>query len=225
MIFFPILGVCEDQSVHPVKEKDHQYSDLGKSGDDEGNTKDKDGSCDKSHSSKVDESSSDKDKLQPGGRPMEPEPSRSLPLTPKESIQKSSASIRRALFARRRLDASASLSTREHHSPSTRSLTPQREPSPPRSLSPGPHLSPAPPSSFSPSICHVSNSPRSPDSPVRGLSPTIVQSHGLDSTGPPGSLVDISAQCQSFPRSRDWPSTARLVSRFRICFKNHSHIQ
>lgn len=153
---------------------------------------------------------------------MEPEPSRSLPLTPKDSIEKSSASVRRALFARRRLDTSASLSAREQHSPSTHSVTLQKEPSPPRSLSPVPHRSPAPPSSFSPLSCHVSNSPQRPDSPVRSLSPTIVQSHGLDSTGPPGSLLDTSAQCQSCHRSSDRPSEARLVSHFSICFKNSS---
>lgn len=220
--FFSNLGVCEDQSVHPVQEKKHQYSDLGKSGDDEGNPKDKDGSCDESHCSRVGESSTDKDELQPGGHAMEPERSQSLPLTPKDSIQTSSASVRRALFARRRLDASASSSTREHHSPSTHSLTPQREPSPPHSLSPGSPQSPAPPSSFS---CHVSNSPQRPGSLVRDLSPTIVQSHGSLSTGPPGSLVDTCAQCQSGPRSGDQPSTERLVSHFRICLKNHGLLQ
>lgn len=144
---------------------------------------------------------------------MEPEPSRSLTLNPKDSSQKSSASTRRALFARRRLDASAS--SEGSPSPSTPSLVPRREPSPPRSPSPKPRHSPAPPSSLSPSSCHVSTSPLRPASPVRGLSPVIVQSHGAGTSGAPGSLTDASAQCQACLYPRDRPSTARLVSLFK----------
>ncbi len=147
---------------------------------------------------------------------MEPEPTQSVPLPPKDSTQKSSASARRALFARRRFDASASASSRGSLSPSTQSLIPQREPSPP---SPRPRPSPGPPSSLSPSSCHVSTSALRPVSPIRGLSPIIVQSHGSESSGPPGSLADTSAQCQAFIHPRGRPSTARLVSHFSFCFK------
>lgn len=147
---------------------------------------------------------------------MEPEPNQSVPLPPKDSTQKSSASARRALFARRRFDASASASSGGSHSPSTQSLIPQRELSPP---SPRPRQSPAPLCSLSPSSCHVSTSALRPVSPIRGLSPIIVQSHGSESSGPPGSLADNSAQCQACIHPRGRPSTARLVSHFSFCFK------
>ncbi|XP_039978644.1 transcription factor HIVEP3 isoform X2 [Xiphias gladius] len=207
-------GVFEDQSVHPDKQKDHQFSDLGRVGHDEDDSsKDKKGRCEDNWS-KVAESShaasSDSEKPNSGGLPLEPEPSRSLTHTSKDSTQKNSARTRRALFARRRLDASAALSSRGSHSPSTQSFTPQREPSPPRSPSPRPQQSPAPPSSVSPSPCHVPTSPLRPVSPVRLLSPKIVQSHGSDSSGLPGSLADTSAQCQTSLDPRDRPSTARL---------------
>ncbi|XP_042291088.1 transcription factor HIVEP3 [Thunnus maccoyii] len=201
-------GVCEDHSVHPDEQKDDQYSNLGKGGDEDDNIKDKD--CDEDNCSTAAESSHtaspDSKKPHPGGQLMEPELSRSLTLNPKDFTKKSSASTRRALFARRRLDASAS--SGGSPSPSTASLIPQREPSPPRSPSPRPRHSPAPPSSLSPSSCHVSTSPVRPASPVRGLSPVIVQSHGAGTSGPPGSLADTSVQRCLYPRDR--PSTARL---------------
>ncbi|XP_070840472.1 transcription factor HIVEP3 [Chaetodon trifascialis] len=208
-------GVCEKPSVHPDKPKDHWYSDLGKSGCDEGrNAKDKDGRRNEDSRSRASESShtasSDCEKSRPVGQPMEPEPSQSALVPPKDSTQKSSASARRALFARRRLEASASASSGGSRSPSTPSLIPQREPSPPQSPSPRPRQSPAPPSSLSPSSCHVSTSTLRPDSPVRGLSPIIVQSHGPESCGPPGSLADTSAQCHTCLHPRDRPSAARL---------------
>ncbi|XP_023268946.1 transcription factor HIVEP3-like [Seriola lalandi dorsalis] len=203
-------GVCEDQSVHP--DKQCQSSDLGGGGHDgDDGAKDKDGRCEDSWS-KVAESSlsSDSEKPCSGSSPMEPEPSRPLALDPKDSTQKTSARTRRALFARRRLDASASVSSRGSHSPTARSLTPRREPSPPCSPSPGPQRPPAPPPSLSPSSCHVSTSPLRPVSPVRGLSPIIVQPHGSESSGPPGSLADSSAQCQTCLHPRDRASAARL---------------
>lgn len=149
---------------------------------------------------------------------MESKPSQSAPLHPKDSTQKSSASARRALFARRRLDLSASATSRGSHSPSTPSLIPKREPSPPGSPSLQPHQSPASLSSLSslsPSSCHVSTSAPRPVSPVRGLSPIIAQSHGAESSGPAGS----STQCHDCLRPRDRLSTARLVSHFNFCFK------
>lgn len=72
--------------------------------------------------------SADGEKAHPGGHPMEPEPSRSLLMTPKDPSQWGSASARRALFARRRREAS--------HSPNT----PPPPPSPPRC-----HVSTPPP--------------------------------------------------------------------------------
>ncbi|XP_050934901.1 transcription factor HIVEP3 [Lates calcarifer] len=205
-------GVCEDPSVHPDKQRDHQFSDLGKGGHDEdNNTKDKNDRHEDNRSISADSShtaSCDSEKPHSGGQPMEPEPSRSLAVTPNDSTQKNSARTRRALFARRRLDASAS--SRGSQSPSAQSLTPRREPSPPRSPSPRLTQSPAPPSSLSTSSCHVPTSPLRPVSPVRGLSPIIVQSHGFDFSGPLGSLADTSAQCQTCLHPRDRQSTARL---------------
>ncbi|KAM7372826.1 hypothetical protein PAMP_007722 [Pampus punctatissimus] len=195
-------GVCEDRLVHQDEQKDDQYSDLGKGGD-EHNIKDKD--CDEDNSSTAAESShaasSDSNKPHPGGQLMEPENIRSLTLNPNDSTQKSSASARRALFARRRLDVSAS--SGGSLSQSTPSLIPQREPSPPHSPSPRPRHSPAPPPP-------LSTSPLRPASPVRGLSPVIVQSHGAETLGLPGSLADTSAQDQACLYLRDRPSTARL---------------
>ncbi|XP_070703024.1 transcription factor HIVEP3 [Pempheris klunzingeri] len=208
-------GACEQPSVHPDTHKDHRFSDRVKSDDDEQDrAKDEDGRRDEDNRSKAADSShaapSDSERRHPGGQPMEPEPSQPAPPPPKDSSQRSSASARRALFARRRLDASASASSGGSQSPSAPSLIPQREPSSPRSLSPRPRLSPAPPSSLSPSSCHVSTSALRPVSPVRGPSPVIVQSHGLQSFGPPSSLADTSAQCHACLHPRDRPSTARL---------------
>ncbi|XP_062291450.1 transcription factor HIVEP3 [Scomber scombrus] len=198
-------GVCQNRSVCPDGQKDDQ-DNLGEGGDEDDNIKDK--HCDEDNRSTAAESShtasSDSEKPHPGGQQMEPELSPSLTLKPKDSTQKSSASARRALFARRSFDASSS--SRSSPPQSTPSLIPQREPSPPRSPSPGPRHSPAPPPSLSASSCHVSTSPLRPASPVRGLSPVIVQSHGTGTSGPPGSLADTSA-CL-YPRDR--PSTARL---------------
>ncbi len=139
---------------------------------------------------------------------MEPKLSQATLFYPKDSNQKSSASARRALFARRRLDASASTSSTGSHSPSTPLLVPQRELSPPHSPSLRPLMSHAPPSSLSPSSCHISTSVLRPVSPVRSLSPIITQSYGSESSGPPGSSI----QFHNCLRPRDRPSTARLVS-------------
>lgn len=204
--FFPVPGVCGERSLHPDKQKDSDYSDLGKSRPDEDdNGRDKDGRRDEDNRSKAAESShtasSDSEK---------PESSQSIPLPPKDSTQKSSASARRALFARRRFDASTSASSGGSRSPGTQPVVPQREPSPPRSPPPGPH---------SPSSCHVSPSALRPVSPVRSLSPIIVQSHGLEFSGPPGCLADTSAPCRGCLHPRGRQSTARLVSHFSFCFK------
>ncbi|XP_008282113.1 transcription factor HIVEP3 [Stegastes partitus] len=197
---FKAKGVCEDRSIHPDLQRHHHVGDHS-------DVKDKDGRHKESSRSTVAESShADREKAHPGGRPVEPERSPSLPLAPKDSTQRGSASARRALFAHRRLDASAS--SGGSRSPSTQSLTPQREPSPPRSPSPRPRHSPAPTaSSLSPSSCHVSAAPQRPVSPVRGLSPVILQCQGTDSSGPPGSLADTSAQSL---HPRDQTSAARL---------------
>lgn len=207
-IVFLALGVCQNRSDG---RKDNQ-DDLGKRGDKDGSIRDK-GRDEDNRSTAAESShnaSPDSDKPHPEGQQMEPEAKRPLALKPADSTQKSSASARRALFARRRLDASAS-SRSSTSSPNAPSLIPPREPSPPRSPSPMPprRTPAAPPSSLlSASSCHVSTSPLRPASPVRGLSPVIVQSHGAGTSGPPGSLADTSA-CL-YPRDR--PSTARMVS-------------
>ncbi|XP_035039675.2 transcription factor HIVEP3 [Hippoglossus stenolepis] len=188
-----VKGVCEDRPLHPEKQKDP--SDLGKGGHDEDhNAKDKDGRLEDNWP-KASES-----------QLIEPEPSPSLILPPKDSAQRSSAKARRGLFARRCLDSTVSVSSRGSCSPSTPSLTPRREPSPPRSPSPMPY----PSSSLSPSSCHVSTSPLRPVSPVRGLSPVMVQPHGTYSCGSLGSLADISIRHRTSLPPWDRPSTARL---------------
>ncbi|AWP04814.1 putative transcription factor HIVEP3-like [Scophthalmus maximus] len=190
IVVFGARGVCEDQPLHPEKQKDHRYSDLGKGRHGEvDNGVDKDGGCEDNRPEVAESfgaASSDGEKRHAGGQQMEPDPGASVPLPPKDSARKSSAKARRALFARKPLDASTSLS-------------------PPRSASPRP-----PPASLSPSDCLVSNSPLRPVSPVRGLSPVIVQPHGSTSCGPPGSLADTSAQRHTSFHPRDRPSAARL---------------
>ncbi|XP_068432357.1 transcription factor HIVEP3 [Clinocottus analis] len=205
-------GVCEERSLHPDEQKGHQPSDRGESRheEDDDSARDKDGRPEEDSRSTVAESShtasSDSEKSHPGGQPMEPEPSRSVPLSPVVSTPKSSASARRALFARRRFDTSASASPGGSRSPSAQAVIPRREPSPPRNPSPGLRQSPAP-SSSSPSSpgCHVSTSTMGPVSPVRGLSPVIVQS-----SGPPGSPADSFAPSQARLHPRGRSSNARV---------------
>lgn len=217
--FFSVLGVDEDRSVHPEKQKGQQSCDVGGGGrDGDDSAKGKDGRCDDSWS-KVAESSqsSDSEKAGSGGQPMEPEPGQPLIFNPTDSAQKNSARTRRALFARRRLDASASVPSTGAHSPTAQPLTPRREPSPPHSPSPRPPQPHAPPPTLSPNSCHISASPLRPVSPVRGLSPVITQPHGSESSGPPGSLADSSAQYQPHQHPRDRPATGRLVSPLSHC--------
>lgn len=160
-------------------------------------------------------SDTNREKVHPAHQLGESEGSSSFPITSRDSTQKSSASARRALFARRRLDASTLASSGGPHSPSSQILTPQIELSPSRNPSPRPCQSPAPPSSLSLSSCHVSTASQRPISPVRGLSPIIVQSQGSHSYGFLGSLADTSAHCQAHIHPRDQASTARLVSDFK----------
>lgn len=205
-IFFS--GVCERLSVHPDKPTDQQSSDLGKGEHDVGDTvKDQGGRRHEdtrtSMTASSHSASADSDKSQV----KEPEHS---PSASRDAPQRRSASTRRALFARRSLDTSASASSGGSHSPTTPSLVPSgRRPSPPRSPSPRPRHSPPPPSS-----CHASASALRPGSPVRGLSPRIVRPHGPKVSGSPGCLPDTSTQCHAtqclHPIER--PSTARLVS-------------
>ncbi|XP_028317734.1 transcription factor HIVEP2-like [Gouania willdenowi] len=121
---------------------------------------------------------------------------------PKDSTTRMSASARRTMFARRHYDASTLLPSRGSRSPCAESMAPRRETSPP--ASPSPSHSPAPTSSISPSGCHVSSEPQRPASPV------MVQSLGLGSSGPRGSLADVPAECQTCFHLRDRPTTARL---------------
>ncbi|XP_023201131.1 zinc finger protein 40-like [Xiphophorus maculatus] len=109
----------------------------------------------------------------------------SPPPTPS---RKSSTSTRRALFARRCLNASSSGAS---HSPHTQSPDPGREPSPPRSPSPGPHPSPALTSPLSPSSRPVSSVLKTAVSPVRG------PAEGSNSAGLPSSPAGGSAPCQT----------------------------
>ncbi|XP_056273088.1 transcription factor HIVEP3 isoform X2 [Pseudoliparis swirei] len=186
-------GVCEERLLHPDEQKDPQQSDRGESPEEEAD----DGRPDEEGRAPVAESSRT-------ASSMEPEPGRSVPLSPEGSTPQSSAGARRALFARRRFDASASASSGGSRSPSARHpRSPRREPSPPRSPSPGGRPSPAAPSSPG---CHVSTSALRPVSPVRGISPVTVQS-----SGPPGSLADAFAPSQARLHPGDPSSHARAV--------------
>ncbi|XP_065804379.1 transcription factor HIVEP3 [Labrus bergylta] len=207
-------GILDESSVQPQTQKEPKLSDSGQSGQNvDDDAKNTDCRCE-DNGSRVSEglhtAPSEREKPHTDLQLMEPEPRKAVPPPPKDSSEKSSASARRALFARRRLDASASTSSGGSQSPSTQSLIPAKEPSPPRSPSPRPLQDPLPSSSLSPSSCHVSFSTLKPVSPVTGLSPVIVQSHGPESSGPPGSLPNTSARCYGFLHPRGRPSTTRL---------------
>ncbi|KAM9307148.1 transcription factor HIVEP3 [Pholidichthys leucotaenia] len=198
-LVFKATGVCEAQSLHPDKEKNSQCSELQKGGGrEEDITKDKGGGHDEDSGSRVAVSThSDSEKAH------------TIASAPKEMTQRGSASARRALFARRRLNAEASVSSRSPHSPTSQPVAPQRDHSPPHSPSPRLQQSLSPHLSLSPS-CHASTAPQRPVSPVRGLSPVIVQSQVSDSSGPPGSLAGSFTQCQNRLHAREQPSGARL---------------
>lgn len=215
----PVLGASEEPSVCPDKEKDDQYTEERKSGhDNNDNAKEEVGQHDENNRSNVLcqllSTSSDTEKSQPGRQPVETEPSTSAPRPHRDWAPKSSASARRALFARRRPDASASAFSGDSPSSNTPRVTLQRESSLPRSPSPRPPYSPAPPSSLSSSSCCVSTSTLRPVSPFQGLSPVIVQSNESDSFRPQSSLADVSVQCQGRLPPKDWPSTTKMVSDF-----------
>ncbi|KAM4549578.1 transcription factor HIVEP3 isoform 1-T2 [Fundulus diaphanus] len=130
------------------------------------------------------------------GQRVEHTGSPSLPFTTKDGTKKSSASTRRALFARRRLNASASASSGASHSPCSQSPSSGREPSPPGSPSPRPHQSSAPPPSLSPSTRPVSPLLNKAASPVRG------QTEGPDPAGLPGSPAAQSQTCSQLQHPR-----------------------
>ncbi|XP_029701061.1 transcription factor HIVEP3 isoform X2 [Takifugu rubripes] len=110
-----------------------------------------------------------------------PGPDRCAPQPAGGAAQKSSASVRRALFARRRLDASSSPGGSP--SPSTAPATIQK---PPRSPSPGPLRTSTPPSP-------LSSSTSRPVSPFPGLSP-IVPALMPEPPVPPGPPGDAASR-------------------------------
>lgn len=111
--------------------------------------------------------------------------------------QRSSASVRRALFARRRLDASSSPGGPP--SPGVASTAPLKPLTPPRSPSPGPLRSSTPPSSPSGSTLRTGSPGPSP----------VVRTCVLEPCGPLGSLADSSARFHG-----DRAAAARPVSPF-----------
>lgn len=135
---------------------------------------------------------------QASAQPAGPEPARSASRPGGGVAQKSSASVRRALFARRRLDASSA----PGGSPSPSGAL-QKPPTPPPSPSPGPLRSSTPPSSLS-----VSTS--------RPVSP------GLSPAGrarvPPGPLADASSRGPACFHG-DRAAAARPVSPFVLRLK------
>ncbi|XP_041868149.1 transcription factor HIVEP3 [Melanotaenia boesemani] len=160
-------GVFEDQSFRPDQHDDSQSSAVGKGLVEE------------------DDHGQDEDSRSTVAVSDEAHPGSSLPV-PATSTQKSSAGARRALFARRRHNASESPSTGDPPSPGS-----GREPSTPSDPSSRPHQSPAPPLILS--TCQVSA-----DSPVPGLS-----------SAPGGCQAGVSAQCPPCPHLTDQMSAAR----------------
>ncbi|KAM8841492.1 uncharacterized protein hivep3a isoform 2-T3 [Spinachia spinachia] len=181
---------CEraDPPAQGVREKrppDPPFSDRGGSRHDEdgedGRAREKDGRPVEDKRVKVAEGS-------PAASPGSREPPRDR-LPPE-----SAAGGRRALFARRRLDASSPASSEGARSPRAQPPMPRGDASPPRSPSPGPRRSPAPLSSPA--------SAGRPASPVRGLSPATVRSPGSESSGPAGSFADLFAVSKDCIRPR-----------------------
>ncbi|KAM4539036.1 transcription factor HIVEP3 isoform 2-T4 [Odontesthes bonariensis] len=153
--------VFEDPSNHP-DQQDHQRKEAAHKDDD---AEDKSRSRNEdSRSTATETPHTDGAKGHPRGQLTESARSSSLPLTPKDSPQ-SLASARRALFARRRLDASASPSPRCSRSPCSQSPNPRREPSPPS------NPSPASPSSLSTHTAQASPATQTAASPARCISP------------------------------------------------------
>lgn len=112
------------------------------------------------------------------------------PLTsaPRDSTQRTSASVRRALFARRRFQPTACTP------PGGSPQPPQKEPSPPRHhQSPNPPQSPVPPSTCSSPSCYVSSSIEGSCFSVRCFPPRNVHSPNTRLSGSPGSQTHISA--------------------------------
>uniref|UniRef100_A0A1A8H2Y4 Immunodeficiency virus type I enhancer binding protein 3a n=1 Tax=Nothobranchius korthausae TaxID=1143690 RepID=A0A1A8H2Y4_9TELE len=163
-------GVLKDQSVHPHQQKVVQEVQVGKDA-----ARENEDVMDKHEGSRsgVSHTNSEKDLL--GDREMEY--SSSMSLNPK----KSSASVRRALFARRRLYANASMSSGVFHPPST--------PSPSHSPSPTPCQSPATSSPVSSSALPSSAASWSAASPLRGP----------DSSGSPSFPAGCSVQSHTSP--------------------------
>ncbi|XP_011479379.1 transcription factor HIVEP3 [Oryzias latipes] len=163
-------------SANPDQQKDDRSSDLrnhaAHRGDEDVRLK----------SSSQDE---DHDEPHPGDQPTESAcgSSSSSPLVHKEPWQRSSASARRALFARRRLDASASQTSH------FQTQNPQRGLSPPHTPSPKPSQPPSPPASL-PSGFH-----QTPGSPARGPPSNQIQ-------GP------SDPQYGACPRPREHPSAS-----------------
>ncbi|XP_061597171.1 transcription factor HIVEP3 [Cololabis saira] len=186
-------GVSEDHSVIPNQQKDDQRFGLGNAaahGDDDG--KDKRGRrSDHSRSAVAGRPYTDGEET-PLGTLLTESPSTSSPVVPS---RRSSASARRALFACRSLDASASASSGGSQSSSSHSLNPPRELSPAPSPSAGPCKPsappPSPPSSLPPPTRQASPPPRT------GTSFSQIQH--LASPGSPGSPADISTRCQARP--------------------------
>lgn len=175
--FVPV--VSRVPSANPDQQKDDRSSDLrnhaAHRGDEDVRLK----------SSSQDE---DHDEPHPGDQPTESAcgSSSSSPLVHKEPWQRSSASARRALFARRRLDASASQTSH------FQTQNPQRGLSPPHTPSPKPSQPPSPPASL-PSGFH-----QTPGSPARGPPSNQIQ-------GP------SDPQYGACPRPREHPSASTQV--------------
>lgn len=123
-----------------------------------------------------------------------PGPDHCAPQPAGGAAQKSSASVRRALFARRRLDASSSPGGSP--SPSTAPPTIQPPPSSPRSPSPGLLRASTPPSPLSLSTSR-------PVSPFPGLSPIVPEppvppgppGAAASGGGPPGGAASGGGPC------------------------------
>ncbi|XP_034016316.1 transcription factor HIVEP3 [Thalassophryne amazonica] len=218
------LPKCPQPSAEPPgcqgnghKERSDQSSDVGKrQGDEDDDVKHV--SRDENEEAKVVESPpASCDDGSEGHAHLKPDPSRTPRVTPKESTQKTTvipASVRRALFARRRLEPSASTRSRGSYSPRSLPLTPQSEGSPPRSPSPRPLQPPA--SSQHSLLSSVSTT----SSLLRLDSPSRVQSRRPGSSGPSGFLEADPAQCRGYPHPKEQPTASLSVDQFCLTHVN-----
>lgn len=198
-----VLGDFIDQLSHPVQQADVQKLvekvDIDAAHD---KAKESCGRDDGWSMSTAGNAHTDGEDCPTGGQLNELTTNSSLMHLSMDGTKKSSTSAKRALFAHRCLNASASTSLQ------SMSLIPHQELSP---LYPSPILS----CSLAKPLFSSSSSGSTSAQTAKSLLkvPTPGQSLGLDSSGPPRSPPDQSVQSQVCPPLKDQLSTERLVSK------------